>query len=169
MGCSYTHVFKMCWSRKTGLPCVWMAAMSGWRAADFRLEGECGPFMKGNPAENKGYFYEFFHKYVRFVRSKAFFWARFGVDRKTAAELPGRGDRSWLAFPRPHRRPAHSLSRMESQFKQPRAGGIDSLLLVPGQGYGAGLRRQGVRVVSRRIGGRLLTQVKRSYERRTSV
>ena len=39
-----------------------------------RLEGEFGRFVKGSLGEKQGYFYEFFHKYVRFVRSKAFFW-----------------------------------------------------------------------------------------------
>ena len=52
----------------------------GWRVAGIRLEGDGGPFVKGDLAENQGYFYGFFHKYVRFVRSKAFFLGDIGVD-----------------------------------------------------------------------------------------
>ncbi len=83
LGCPYSHALKRRWSRKMGLPCVWMTATSGlhaWMACcRIRLEGDGGPFVKGNLAENRGYFYELFHKYVRFVRSNAFFRVRFGA------------------------------------------------------------------------------------------
>lgn len=42
-------------------------------------------------------------------------------------------------------------------------------LLEKGQGCGLGFKGQGVRVVSRKIGRRLFTHVKRLYERLTSV
>ena len=39
-----------------------------------------GSFVKRNQGDRTGYYSEFFHKYVRFVRSKAFFGAVLGAD-----------------------------------------------------------------------------------------
>jgi len=36
--------------------------------------GDGSAFVSGNKLDRRGYFSEFFHKYVRFVRSKACFW-----------------------------------------------------------------------------------------------
>ena len=43
-------------------------------------EGEGGAVVKGDQGGKRGYFSEFFHKYVRFVRSKAFFERDLGAD-----------------------------------------------------------------------------------------
>ena len=56
------------------MKCAWI---TGGR---FLAGGEGGAFVKGNQADKGGYFSEFFHKYVRFVRSNAFFERDLGAD-----------------------------------------------------------------------------------------
>ena len=57
---------------------------------------------------------------------------------KIAADTSGKesGDSNWLPFPGPQRHSEYYTDRMGSQFKQPRAGGIDT----PPVGTGAGIR-----------------------------
>ena len=50
---------------------------AGVGTARFR-QGDGGVFVKRNKLDRRGYFSEFIHRYVRFVRSKACFWGILG-------------------------------------------------------------------------------------------